>query len=143
MSKTILPRTCELAEDYEAFLKYWKDALQKGDLETKLLEEQRLLCPDYCTKVKYEVIKVETAGPASSNPAATFQGVEMLDQDLFVWRWNVVLATRLVTTVTQYFSYDLAQFMAELCGTWGLFLGASLVTVFECIDKLYDRILLK
>ena len=61
--------------------------------------------------------------------------------DLF-WTWDIVLATTLVRTTTQYFSYDLNQLLAELGGSWGLFLGASLVTIFEFVDKIIARLLL-
>ena len=60
---------------------------------------------------------------------------ELLSSESLITSWAIVLVTSTVTTMTQFFSYDINQFIAELGGSWGLFLGASLITIFELLEK--------
>ena len=54
--------------------------------------------------------------------------------------WNIDLVSSSMTTMMEFYTYDLNEFIAELGGSWGLFLGASLITIFDCIDKFLAKI---
>ena len=60
------------------------------------------------------------------------------------WTWNIVLVSKYVTTMTQLLSYDFNQFVAKLIGgSWGFFLAASLLAIFDVVDRLLARVFLK
>ena len=54
--------------------------------------------------------------------------------------WDIIMMTSTVKTTKQFYSYDLGQLIGELGGSWGLFLGASLITMLELVEKLVKRV---
>jgi hypothetical protein len=135
-----LPPTCKTPEDYRDLRGALYDVQFSGK-RTVVAREAKRQCPDFCTRIWYKV-------DVSSELRPFFYEAPLLDNQApaailghkeLEWNWKIALVSRSVTTMTQYFSYDLSQLIAELGGSWGLFLGASFLTIFDVIDRALAR----
>ena len=126
------PPLCRTAEDFQNLTEYFLLA-RFTDQQTVMERTAKQQCPDYCTKIWFKV-ELKTSS-TESNSQSTMNASELLSSESLITSWAIVLVTSTVTTMTQFFSYDINQFIAELGGSWGLFLGASLITIFELLEK--------
>jgi hypothetical protein len=135
------PPVCRTKEDYNALSVNLKQALVSGSL-SNLDRLARQQCPDYCTKMKYWVETTylsdaeEDVGTKSADPLDFFR------QDTHRISFRIHLASSSVTSMKQYRSYELDQLIGDLGGSWGLFLGASIIGLFGILDSLFEKLLL-
>ena len=136
------PAVCNSAGEFDALSRAMERLQSDGGLKEIAISAKRQ-CPDYCTKILYktELSSVSrTQFGKTVQPLISNQSIDMLKLDALEWAWQVVLVSDSVLTMTQFYSYDLNQFIAEIGGSWGLFLGASLMTLFGFVDKIIDRV---
>ena len=54
---------------------------------------------------------------------------------------NIVYANELITYIEEYFTYDWQEFIAEIGGTFGSFLGFSMLTsMFDFVEFIQNLI---
>jgi hypothetical protein len=93
--------------------------------------------------MKYNVV-VKEAENGNRDTANVVSNIEdFFAADTHAVSWKLALMTSTATTLTQYFSYEMSQFLGELGGSWGLFLGASLMSILDlvegCLAKMMPR----
>jgi hypothetical protein len=103
----------------------------------------RRQCPPVCTTLKYNVVVKERQHPKISNIKVVNDFETFFAAGAHMVEWRLALMTSTVTTVTQYFSYEMSQFLGELGGSWGLFLGASLLSILDMVQGFMAKMLLR
>ena len=135
----VQPPTCTTYEDYKNLAKF--RIMRSGANEINAEAKQQ--CPNFCTRLVYKVEVKEDRQPSGQLHSSSLTDSATSDmlyfEDLW-WSWDIVLMSSTVTTISQFFSYDQNQFIAELGGTWGLFLGLSLTSIFEIVEYVLARL---
>jgi hypothetical protein len=88
-------------------------------------------CLHPCSKYNYEF--KEYSNDRRDGNYNTAQSSTILSSTIFLKMKN-----KFIRVYRQQYSYDFAEMLGEIGGTWGLFLGASFLTLFEAIHKMYD-----
>ena len=128
--------TCKTAEDYDSLVDPLYDLKFERNYHV-IPRKAKKQCPDLCTRLWYQV-KVESIQDSGDEYNSEAADVYQLQE--WKWQWKIVLATSTVTKVTQFFSYNINELISDLGGSWGLFLGFSLMTVFEILDTALKKI---
>jgi hypothetical protein len=123
----VQPPVCTSANDYSALVMAVSKLLSGGTRSVEDIAKEQ--CPQLCTKVHYEV---ELGVPGTDKPQKT----AFYFEDTHVCSWEVVMTTETVRVMRQFYAYDVGNLIGELGGSWGLFLGASFITLFDLTERL-------
>ncbi len=136
-----VPPVCRTKEDYRTLSASLRNSIISGSLSNfdKLARQQ---CPDYCTKMKYWVETTYMTDVEGDTSTRSADPLDFFRQDTQRLSLRIHLASSSVTSMKQYKSYELDQLIGDLGGSWGLFLGASIIGLFGILDSLFEKFLL-
>jgi hypothetical protein len=128
------PPVCTTVEDYKALRDAVFQLLSGREHTEGIKDVAKEQCPQLCTKVHYTVqVGVPPDNDKPQKSAFYFEKSHTSS-------WEVVMTTETVKVTTQYYAYTLGNLIGELGGSWGLFLGFSLMTLFDLVEKLMTKL---
>jgi hypothetical protein len=128
------PPVCTSAEDYAALRDAASELLSGNALAVKIEDVAKEQCPQLCTKLGYTVqFGVPAVNEKPQKEAFYFDFAHSCS-------WEVIMTTDTVKVTTQFYAYDVGNLIGELGGSWGLFLGFSLITLFDLVEQLMAKL---
>jgi hypothetical protein len=128
------PPVCTSAEDYKALRNASIDLLSGWAPSLRIEDTAKEQCPQLCTKLSYTVQSVAPSGSDKPQKAAFYF------DPTHICSWKVVMMTETVKVTKQFYAYDVGNLIGELGGSWGLFLGFSLITLFDLVERLMTKL---
>jgi hypothetical protein len=128
------PEVCRTAAHYRA-LKSSLDWSRAAARAQGAYDECAALCPRPCVRLQYEGKDVTNAEDAAASVTTNFTNVwtDFRRRETVL---RFVVKSPYVKVVEQQYAFGLHQLIGELGGTWGLFLGLSILSVLNVIEEL-------
>jgi hypothetical protein len=134
------PEVCQTGAQYRALWRGPQLDWYKAGKQT--YDECAALCPQPCVRLEYEGKDVTNAEAAAENVMTNL--TDVLND--FKRRESVIrflVRTPYVKVIEQQYAFGFHQLVGELGGTWGLFLGLSILSVLNFVEELSLMLLQK
>jgi hypothetical protein len=125
------PEVCQTGAHYRAL----RTSLDWSRTAQRTYEQCTALCPRPCVRLQYEGKDVTNAEDAAASVTTNFTNVwtDFRRRETVL---RFVVKSPYVKVVEQQYAFGLHQLIGELGGTWGLFLGLSILSVLNVIEEL-------
>jgi hypothetical protein len=98
-------------------------------------------CPNKCADSQYDYRVVVSEDTSQAMQSHFDLSDNLTKSRMFTGRVVLYWRTGNVEVIEDQYSYGFTQFVGELGGTWGLFLGVSIISVLELIEHLFKAVL--
>jgi hypothetical protein len=123
----VQPPICASGDDYSALITAVSNRMSDGIRPVEDIAKEQ--CPQLCTKLHY-TIQLQVPGNDKPDKAAFYF------ENQHTCSWEVVMTTDSVQVTSQFYLYNVGSLIGELGGSWGLFLGASFITLLDLTERL-------
>ena len=132
------PEVCRTGPHYRAL----KDRLDWSRAGQSIYDDCTALCPKPCVRLQYEGKDVTNAEAAAASVMTNFTNAwnDFRRRDSVL---KFVVKSPYVKVIEQQYAFGMHQLIGELGGTWGLFLGLSILSVLNFLEEIFLVLLRK